>query len=249
MGSGKNFFKPRQQELPRKPFHKGTPIYIDLITTSHSSPTQGNAFIFTSFQSTQRKHLKRNTNSVLCAVCGRVVRQSLLSNCRGAPTLGRQLALRDVLLGFLAGSMRTARLDSIPGEVLRAQSGPCRTRGHFLRFRPAPFFVAAALLNVVIEPALNLPELDLSVSVAVLQLERSCLVLQHEWCPRERLEFDKFPNPSTFAFRKMNFMSEVCSCSCHPLHAMIWIREIDSAKPVEDLSTSESFLGHHLPKF
>ena len=59
--------------------------------------------------------------SVLCAVCGsyggRVVRRSLLSSCPGAPTPGRRLALRDVLLGFLPGSKRAARLDSIPGEV------------------------------------------------------------------------------------------------------------------------------------
>ena len=62
--------------------------------------------------------------SVLCAVCGsyggRVVRRSLLSSCPGAPTPGRRLALRDVLLGFLPGSKRTARLDSVPGEVFRA---------------------------------------------------------------------------------------------------------------------------------
>ena len=61
--------------------------------------------------------------SVLCAVCGcyggRVVRRSFLSNCLGSPTLGRQLALRDALLGFLPGSKRTARLDGVPGEGLR----------------------------------------------------------------------------------------------------------------------------------
>ena len=59
---------------------------------------------------------------------GRVVRQYLLSNCPGAPTLGRLLALRYVLLGFLPGSKRTVHLDCVPVEVLRALSGPCRTR-------------------------------------------------------------------------------------------------------------------------
>ena len=54
----------------------------------------------------------RQGGKVVCAVCGwyggRVVRHSLLSTCPGAPTPGRRLALRDVLLGFLAGSKRGA---------------------------------------------------------------------------------------------------------------------------------------------
>ena len=56
--------------------------------------------------------------SVLCVVCGSygggVVPRSLLSNCPGAPTSGRLLALRDVLLGFLPAPS-AARLHSIPG--------------------------------------------------------------------------------------------------------------------------------------
>ena len=67
--------------------------------------------------------------SVLCAVCGsyggRVVRRLLVSNCLGAPTPGRLLSLRDVLLGFLPGSEGTARLDSTLGKFC----SPCRTRG------------------------------------------------------------------------------------------------------------------------
>ena len=74
--------------------------------------------------------------SVLCVVCGsygvRVVRRSLLSSCPGAPTPGTQLPC----------SKRTVRLVSVLGEVLLAQSGPCRTR--------PPFLAAAALLHVVI---------------------------------------------------------------------------------------------------
>ena len=96
--------------------------------------------------------------SVHCAVCcshsGRVVRRSLLSNCPGALTAGRLLALRDVLLGLLPGSKRAARLDRIPEEVLRASSGPCRTRSISC---PFSFVVLqAALLHVLIELALNL---------------------------------------------------------------------------------------------
>ena len=48
---------------------------------------------------------------VVSVLCGRVVRQSLLGNCPGAPTPERLLALRDVLLGFLPGSKRTVHLD------------------------------------------------------------------------------------------------------------------------------------------
>ena len=40
----------------------------------------------------------------------------------------------DVLLGFLPASNRTARLDGVPREILRALSGPCRTRGPPLAF-------------------------------------------------------------------------------------------------------------------
>ena len=65
-----------------------------------------------------QRHNSGKVVSVLYVVCGscggRVVRRSLLSNCPGAPTPGRLLALRDVLLGFLPGSQRTARLDSVP---------------------------------------------------------------------------------------------------------------------------------------
>ena len=42
---------------------------------------------------------------------------------------------------------------------------------------------------------------------------------------KERLEFDKFPNPSTFAVWKMSFRSEDCSVSCHRSYAMIRISE------------------------
>ena len=56
--------------------------------------------------------------SVFCTVCssygGRVVRR--------APTPGRRLALRDVLLGFLPSSKRAALLDFVPGGVSRAES-------------------------------------------------------------------------------------------------------------------------------
>ena len=60
---------------------------------------------------------------------------------------------------------------------------------------------------------------------------------------KERLEFDKFPNPSTFAVWKMKLCSEVCSGSCHPSYPMTWLSEIDSAKSVEDVRTFGSIVG------
>ena len=66
---------------------------------------------------------------------------------------------------------------------------------------------------------------------------------------KERVEFDQFPNPSTFAFWKLNFWSEVCSGSRHPSHAMIWLSEIASAKEVYDSRTSGSILGTNLTNY
>ena len=86
------------------------------------------------------------------------------------------LALRDV---------RTVLLDSAPGDVLPASSGPCRTRCPFLSpVAQLLFLRAAAPLNVAIERVLNLPKLGFSCSVAVLRLERFCLVMQYEWVSR-----------------------------------------------------------------
>ena len=91
----------------------------------------------------------------------RVVSRSLLSNCPCGPTRGRQLVLRDVLLGFRLGSKRTrtVRLDSVLGEGVRVWSGPRCIGAHFL----------SSLLDVAVELALILFKFDLSVRVALLQ--------------------------------------------------------------------------------
>ena len=82
--------------------------------------------------------------SAICVVCGsyggRVVRKSLLDKCPGTPPLGRRLALRDVLLGFLPGSKRTARLDSVPGQVWTMSHQRPISRV----FCPAPFCCSSA---------------------------------------------------------------------------------------------------------
>ena len=43
---------------------------------------------------------------------------------------------------------------------------------------------------------------------------------------------------------KKNFKTEVCSCSCCLTDAMLWIKEVEVAKSVDDLLTSQSIEGH-----
>ena len=45
-----------------------------------------------------------------------------------------------------------------------------------------------------------------------------------------KLHVDKFPDTSGFQCWKTNFRTEVCSCSGHPTHAMLWIKEKEVAK-------------------
>ena len=116
--------------------------------------------------------------SVLCAVCG-----SYGGRVVYPPPPRRQLALRDVLLGFLPVSKRTARLDSIPGEVLRANwsvshQGPVSCVSAQLPF------VTAALLNVLIEPALDLFKLGSTASNAAHQRE---FLMSRDVAPRRGL--------------------------------------------------------------
>ena len=47
----------------------------------------------------------------------------------------------------------------------------------------------------------------------------------------------------------MNFKSEVCSNSSFPTDALVWINEIDSAKNVDDLKSSNPILGRMRPVF
>ena len=52
------------------------------------------------------------------------------------------------------------------------------------------------------------------------------------------LHFDKFPTPATFAFWKMRFKTEVCTCSQFPTEAMHWIKEVKMVDSVDDLKSS-----------
>ena len=63
------------------------------------------------------------------------------------------------------------------------------------------------------------------------------------------LHFDKFPTPATFAFWKIRFKTEVCTCSQFPTEAMHWIREVEMVDSVDDLMSSSSIRGIQMPNF
>ena len=51
------------------------------------------------------------------------------------------------------------------------------------------------------------------------------------------LHFDKFPTPATFAFWKIRFKTEVCTCSQFPTEAMQWIKEMEMVDSVDDFKS------------
>ena len=63
------------------------------------------------------------------------------------------------------------------------------------------------------------------------------------------LHFDKFPTPATFAFWKIRFKTEVCTCSQFPTEAMLWIKEVELVDSVDDLESSCSVGGTQMPNF
>ena len=63
------------------------------------------------------------------------------------------------------------------------------------------------------------------------------------------LHFDKFSTPATFACWKIRFKIEVCICSQFPTEAMLWIKEVELVDSVDDLKSSCSIRGIHMPNF
>ena len=63
------------------------------------------------------------------------------------------------------------------------------------------------------------------------------------------LHFDKFPTPATFAWWKIRFKTEVCTCSQFPTEAMQWIKEVEMVDSVDDLKSSCSIRGTQGPYF
>ena len=64
-----------------------------------------------------------------------------------------------------------------------------------------------------------------------------------------QLHFGKFPDSSDFQCWKVNFKTEVCSISGYPTIAMLWTKEEEIAKSVDDLMTSQSIEGRDFPDF
>ena len=52
------------------------------------------------------------------------------------------------------------------------------------------------------------------------------------------LHFDKFCTPATFAYWKIRFKTEVCTCSQFPTEAMHWIKDVEMVESVDDLKSS-----------
>ena len=63
------------------------------------------------------------------------------------------------------------------------------------------------------------------------------------------LHSDKFTTPTTFAFWKIRFKTEVCVCSQFRTEAMLWINQVEMADSVDDLKSSRSIRGTHGPDF
>ena len=63
------------------------------------------------------------------------------------------------------------------------------------------------------------------------------------------LHFDKLRTPTTIAFWKIRFKTEVCICSQFPTEAMLWIIEVELVDSVDDPKSSCSVQGIHMPNF
>ena len=61
-------------------------------------------------------------------------------------------------------------------------------------------------------------------------------------------QFDKFPTSATFAWWKIRFKTEVCTCS-RSTEAMLWIKEVEMVESVDDLKSSCSVRGIRMPNF
>ena len=61
--------------------------------------------------------------------------------------------------------------------------------------------------------------------------------------------FDRFTTPAAFACWKIRFKTEVCTCSQCPTEAMHWIKEVEMVDSVDDLKSSCSVRGFHMPNF
>ena len=61
--------------------------------------------------------------------------------------------------------------------------------------------------------------------------------------------FDKFTTSATFAFWRLRFKTEVCTCSQFPTEAIHYIKEVEIVDSVDDLKSSSSVRGIRMPDF
>ena len=68
-------------------------------------------------------------------------------------------------------------------------------------------------------------------------------VMDHPRYPISELHLGKFPDSLEFPSWKVNFKTEVCANSVLPQIIMHWIKEVEIAKSMKDLVTSQSITG------
>ena len=68
-------------------------------------------------------------------------------------------------------------------------------------------------------------------------------MLDYPRFPISELHQEKFPDSMKFQSRKVNFKTEVCSKSADPHITMHWIKEVETAKSIDDLVASRSITG------
>ena len=61
--------------------------------------------------------------------------------------------------------------------------------------------------------------------------------------PISELHLGKFPDLMEFQSWKDNFKTEVCSKTADPQLTMLWIKEVEIAKSIDELMTSRSIVG------
>ena len=63
------------------------------------------------------------------------------------------------------------------------------------------------------------------------------------------LQFDRFPNPSSFLVWKTRYKTQVSSGSDFTSEAMSWIKEVEMVGSLDDLKSSRSVYGKDFSKF
>ena len=64
------------------------------------------------------------------------------------------------------------------------------------------------------------------------------------------LQFDRFPNPSSFLVWKTRFKTQVSSGSDLPSEAVLWIKEVEMVDSLDELKkSSRSVYGKDFPNF